>query len=133
MPFKLRNKNAAFFDRQNLSMKEYVSLKKTEDFGRAYRQGKSYGNKLLVIYYFERGQNPEVRVGISVSKKVGNSVERHKIKRQLKECFRTRLDWWKDGIDVVVVARREIKDKDYNKILEALVSAGIHLGICDPR
>lgn len=113
-------------------MKEFVSLKTSADFGRAYRQGRSYGNEILVIYCVAGGQNPTGRIGISVSKKIGNSVERHRIKRQLKECFRTHLEWWKDGIDIVVVARHGIKGKDYKTIFDALTRAGEHLNICTP-
>ncbi len=105
-------------------MKQYVSLKKNTDFGRVYRQGKSYGNKLLVMYVLERGQDQEGRIGISVSKKVGNSVVRHRVKRLIKESFRTHLDRWKAGYDIVVIARQDAKDKDYHKIESAL----LHLG-----
>ena len=82
----------------------FVSLKKNEDFGRVYRQGKSYGNKLLVMYVLEKGQGLENRVGISVSKKVGNSIVRHRIKRVVRECFRTHWQQWKAGYDIVVIA-----------------------------
>ena len=114
-------------------MKEFVSLKTSADFGRAYRQGRPYGNEILVIYCIVGDQNPTGRIGISVSKKIGNSVERHRIKRQLKECFRTHLDWWKDGMDIVVVARHGIKGKDYKTIFDALTRAGEHLNICTPE
>lgn len=109
-------------------MEKFVSLKKTTDFGQAYHQGKSYGNKLLVVYFVDRGQNQEGRVGISVSKKVGNSVVRHSVKRKLKECFRTHLDRWKD-CDIVVVARYAAKDADFQSLLSALEHAGKHLNI----
>jgi len=110
-------------------MKKFVSLKKNEDFGRAYRRGKSYGSSIAVMYYFERGQDLESRVGISVSKKVGNSVVRHRLKRQIRECFRTHLDRWKDGYDIVVVARQGMKDADFASIDSTLTRLGNKLGI----
>jgi len=113
-------------------MKEFVSLKKNEDFGRVYRQGRSYGNRLLVMYVFERGQDPESRIGISVSKKVGNSVVRHRLKRQIRECFRTRSSEWKDGYDIVVIAKKDAKDKDYQKIENALWHLGKKLDLVYP-
>lgn len=105
-------------------MEHFVSLKKNDDFGRVYRQGKSYGNKLLVMYVLERGQDQENRIGISVSKKVGNSVVRHRIKRLIKESFRTRSSEWKTGYDIVVIARKDAKDKDYKKMESALMHLG---------
>lgn len=104
----------------------FVSLKKNEDFGRVYRQGKSYGNKLLVMYVLEKGQSLENRVGISVSKKVGNSVIRHRIKRLVRECFRTHWQQWKAGYDIVVIARQNAKSKSYQEIESALLHLGRH-------
>lgn len=110
-------------------MEKFISLKSSSDFGQVYHQGKPYGNKLLVVYILERGQNQPGRVGISVSKKVGNSVVRHRIKRRLKECFRTHLDRWKDGFDIVVVARQASSEADYQSLESALAHAGKHLHI----
>ncbi|MBQ0026379.1 MAG: ribonuclease P protein component [Lachnospiraceae bacterium] len=110
-------------------MEHFNSISKTTDFGRAYRQGKSYGNNLLVMFAYCRGRDQEGRVGISVSKKVGNSIIRHRLKRQIRECFRTHLSEWKDGYDIVVVARQGAKSQEYSKLLEALNSAGTCLGV----
>lgn len=107
-------------------MERFVSLKKNDDFGQVYRRGKSYGNKLLVMYVLERGRDQESRIGISVSKKVGNSVVRHRIKRLVRESFRTHSSEWKSGYDIVVIARKDAKDKDYSKIESALTHLGKH-------
>lgn len=105
-------------------MKQFVSLKKTSDFGEVYQQGRSYGNKLLVMYVLENSQGHAGRVGISVSKKVGNSVVRHRIKRLIRECYRRNLVCWSDDHDYVVVVRPEAKDKDYKDIESALEHLG---------
>ena len=107
-------------------MKKFVSLKKNSDFGEVYRQGRSYGNRLLVMYVLEKSQDHEGRVGLSVSKKVGNSVVRHRMKRLIRENFRTSCENWKDGCDYVVVVRKEAKDKDYHQIGGALRHLGKH-------
>lgn len=78
------------------------------------------------MYVLERGQDQESRIGISVSKKVGNSVVRHRIKRLIRESFRTHSKEWKAGYDIVVIARQEAKDKDYKKIESALMHLGKH-------
>ena len=65
-------------------MKNSQSLKKNADFQALYKEGKSFANKYLVMYVKENdwGKN---RIGISVSKKVGNSVVRHRVKRLILE------------------------------------------------
>lgn len=107
-------------------MKQFVSMKNTRDFGEVYQQGKSYGNRLLVMYVLEKSQDHDGRVGISVSKKVGNSVVRHRIKRLIKEHFRKNLVHWKPNYDYVIVVRKDAKDKDYWKIESALIHLGKH-------
>ena len=59
-------------------MKYSESLKKNKDFQYIYRKGKSYANKYLVMYVLENGTGQN-RLGISVSKKVGNSIVRHRL------------------------------------------------------
>ncbi len=107
-------------------MKKLISLKKNSDFGEVYQQGRSYGNRLLVMYVLDKGQDHEGRVGISVSKKVGNSVVRHRIKRCIRESFRTSAEYWMDGFDYVVVVRKEARDKDYHQLEGALRHLGKH-------
>ena len=63
------------------------SLKKNKDFQNVYRNGKSYADKYLVMYVLENGLESN-RIGISVSKKVGNSVVRHHLTRLLRESYR---------------------------------------------
>lgn len=107
-------------------MEKFKSLKKNRDFGEVYRRGRSYGNRLFVLYVLQREADDRSRVGISVSRKVGNSVVRHRIKRQIKECFRRDLISWKDGFDYVVVVKKEAKEKDYRQIESALRHLGKH-------
>ena len=61
-------------------MKFSESLKRNSDFQRVYREGKSYANRYLVLYVLQN-QTERNRLGISVSKKVGNSVVRHRMAR----------------------------------------------------
>lgn len=114
-------------------MKQFVSLKKNHDFGEVYQQGRSYGNKLLVMYVLEKSQDHDGRVGISVSKKVGNSVVRHRIKRLIRESFRRNLVYWKANYDYVIVVRKEAKDKDYTAIESALVHLGKRQSVYDVK
>ena len=84
-------------------MKYSESLKKNRDFQNVYKKGKSYANRYLVMYVLENDTDRN-RLGISVSKKVGNSVIRHHVTR--------------------VIARNTAKDISYHEVESAL----LHLG-----
>ncbi len=99
------------------------SLKKTGDFRTVYKTGKSYANKLLVMYVRKNGSGRN-RFGISVSKKVGNSVVRHHLARLLRESYRLHEEMFHSGWDIVVVARAGAKTASYREIESAL----LHLG-----
>ena len=78
-------------------MKFSESLKKNYQFQSVYRSGKSYANKYLVMYVMENGTGGN-RIGISVSKKVGNSVVRHRLTRLLRESYRLREAMFNSGL-----------------------------------
>ncbi|MDD6202201.1 MAG: ribonuclease P protein component [Lachnospiraceae bacterium] len=99
------------------------SLKKNTDFKTVYKNGISYANKYLVMYVFKNNQNKN-RLGISVSKKVGNSVVRHHLTRLIRESYRLHEKVFNSGLDIVVVARKSAKDCNYFEIESAL----LHLG-----
>ena len=99
------------------------SLKKNRDFQVVYRKGKSYANKYLVMYILKNDMDIN-RVGISVSKKVGNSVVRHRMTRLIRESYRLQESMFQRGLDIVVVCRAGAKDKGYKDLESAL----IHLG-----
>lgn len=104
-------------------MKFSESLKKNRDFQIVYRTGKSYANKYLVMYVKENGLEKN-RVGISVSKKVGNSVVRHHLTRLIRENYRVLEANFQCGFDIIIIARVSAKDKNYHQLQSAL----IHLG-----
>ena len=99
-------------------MKRFPSIKKNSDFQIVYKNGTSYANRLLIMYVYQRDRD-ESRIGISVSKKVGNSVVRHHVTRLIRESFRLNREQTDSGLDIVVVARAAAKDSDYNKIESA--------------
>ena len=99
------------------------SLKKNHQFQFVFRNGKSYANKYLVMYVKENGLDKN-RIGISVSKKVGNSVVRHRITRLVRESYRLHEDMFDSGLDIVVIARAGAKNSTYWDIESAL----LHLG-----
>lgn len=106
-------------------MKFSESLKKNSDFQKVYREGKSYANRYLVMYILENGTSSN-RIGISVSKKVGNSVVRHRVKRLIKEAYRLHEDMLQNGFDIVIIARVSAKKISYPETKSALMHlAGI--------
>ena len=104
-------------------MKFTDALKKNRDFRIVYQQGKSYANKFFIMYVLENDQ-PCNYLGISVSKKVGNSVVRHRIKRLVREAYRLHEDMFNSGLNIVVIARPAARDVTYREV----VSAIMHLG-----
>ena len=101
-------------------MKFSESLKKNDQFREVYKNGRSLANKYLVIYVLEN--NLEInRLGISVSKKVGNSVVRHHLARLIRESYRLHEDMFNSGLDIVVVARKSAADINYHDMESALL------------
>ena len=96
------------------------SLKKNRDFQNVYKKGKSFANKYLVMYVLENDTNRN-RLGISASKKVGNSVIRHRITRLVRESYRLHENIFNSGLDIVVVARKSAASVGYQEIEEALL------------
>ena len=96
------------------------SLKKNHQFQFVYKNGKSYANKYLVMYVKENGTEKN-RIGISVSKKVGNSVVRHRVTRLVRESYRLHEAVFNSGLDIVVVARASAASVGYEEIESALL------------
>ena len=98
-------------------------FKKNKDFQVVYKRGKSYANRYLVMYVLENGQNRN-RIGISVSKKVGNSVVRHHLTRLIRENYRLLEGNFLCGYDIIIVVRVNGKNSTFADMKSAL----IHLG-----
>lgn len=99
------------------------SLKKNKDFQKVYKNGKSAANRFLVLYQMENGMKKN-RLGISVSKKVGNSVVRHRLTRLIRESYRLHEREFACGYDMIFIARPGAKGRTYQEIESAL----LHLG-----
>ena len=96
------------------------SLKKNKDFRNVYENGKSYADKYLVMYVLENNKNIN-RLGISASKKVGNSVVRHRFARLVRESYRLHENIFNSGLDIVVVARKSAASVGFFEIESALL------------
>ena len=96
-----------------------ISLRKGKEFSDVYKSGSSKANRYLVMYVRNNGLDYN-RIGISVSKKVGNSVIRHRIRRLIKESLRRSGDRFNIGLDLVVIARGTAKGRTYQEIADAV-------------
>jgi ribonuclease P protein component len=101
-------------------------LSRSGEFDRVYRDGSSHATRYLVLYSFPRKSEDvdEVRLGVSVSRKVGGAVDRNRVKRALREAFWGLSDRLPDSHDFVLVARPEIGD-----LIEREGSGGVRASI----
>ena len=95
-------------------------MKKNRDFRTVYQNGKSMGSHRLVLYVLANGTERN-RVGISVSKKVGNSVVRHHLTRLVRESYRLHEQEFDDGLDLVWIVRPRAKESNFFQIESAMM------------
>ncbi len=100
-------------------MKKKYKLRKNSEFQKVYKKGKNYWNKLIVMYVMKNGKDL-TRVGFSLTKKYGNSVERNKIKRQMKEIYRLNSDKIVEGYDLIFIPKLTTKNVTYSDIENAM-------------
>ena len=98
----------------------FETLRKNSDFRSVYNKKKSFGDRYLVMYIKENGTDT-IRLGVSVSKKVGNSIVRHRLARLIRESFRLESHRITRGLDIVVVARTSLSDKGYKETHQSMV------------
>lgn len=93
-------------------MNRSYSLKRNKEFQRVYRTGKSQGSKTVVLVH-NRGRQGALRVGFSVSKKVGNAVVRNRVKRRMREAFRLMLSDVARGHNLIFIARETAANESF--------------------
>jgi ribonuclease P protein component len=100
-------------------------LSRSRDFDAVYRHGRSVSTRFLTLYWFQRDESVgDPRLGFAVPKAVGNAVVRNRIKRQLREIVRERLQRVPSSNDYVLVVRQglpEATEANGSEWLEARV------------
>lgn len=99
-------------------MKRRYRIKKNECFQFIRRKGRSFANRQLVLCMLPN-ELPYSRFGFSISTRIGNAVERNRIKRRLREAIRLRQSTIEPGWDIVFIARRPIRQLDYHQMDDA--------------
>jgi ribonuclease P protein component len=95
-------------------------LKRRNDFRRVFRAGRSVANRQFVVYVAKRSESGPARLGISVSRKVGNAVVRNRVKRLIKEVSRHWMEHIKSQADIVVIARNPVANMSYDQVKSSL-------------
>jgi ribonuclease P protein component len=93
-------------------LKKKNRIKVPGDFRKTYSTGKSFANRFLILY-FRRNYLNTVRIGFSVSKKIGKAHDRNRVKRLLREAVRRKIEKLEKGYDLIFIARDKIKGIDY--------------------
>lgn len=101
-------------------MNKRQRIKKNEEFQTVFKNGKSFANRQFVVYIFKKDQQPEFRIGLSVSKKIGNAVTRNRIKRYLRQSFLELKDCVKADMDYVIVARLQAAQINFHETKKSL-------------
>ncbi len=103
-------------------MKKKEILRNQRNFASVYKRGKSKGSKYVVVLYKRNGLAYS-RVAFLASKKVGNSVQRNRARRLMREAYRTMNRELRRGYDVIFVARNTVNDRKMNDVQKAMFGA----------
>ena len=101
-------------------MKKRQRIKKNEDFQKVFKRGKSFANRQFVVYSMPKEGQKEFRIGLSVSKKLGNAVLRNQIKRYIRQTFLEIKDEVRQDMDYVIIARHSAATLNFLETKESL-------------
>lgn len=104
------------------------SLKNNYEFKRLYLRGKKRANATLAVYC-RKNKTDKNRLGITVGRKIGNAVERNRLRRRIKEAYRTNEKLFNKGFDIVIVGRTKAVFSDFRDIELSLRELFSELGI----
>ena len=101
-------------------LRKNFRVKKEKDFNAIFQEGKSVANRKFVVYRLENSEQ-HFRVGLSVSKKLGNAVTRNQIKRRIRHVLIIHKDQIIENLDFVVIARKGVEEMNYTEIEKNLL------------
>lgn len=101
-------------------MDKIYRLRSNMEFKKVYSGGKSYWNRNLVLYV-KKNDIGNTRVGYSITKKIGNSVVRNRVRRRMKEVYRLKFDGIKNNFDLIFIPKKNIVDISYKELESAML------------
>lgn len=101
-------------------MKKEFRVKKNKDFQEAFKKGKSFANRQFVVYSLKKPEQEHFRIGLSVSKKIGNAVTRNQIKRYIRQAFHEMENEINNQFDYIIIARKPVVEMDFHEIKKSL-------------
>ncbi|MRX74001.1 ribonuclease P protein component [Bacillus lacus] len=102
-------------------MRKKNRIKKNEDFQTVFKKGKSMANRQFVVYSLIQPEEKEFRIGLSVSKKLGNAVTRNRIKRLIRQVLLEEKENLLTGRDYIIIARKPAAEMDYSEVKKSLI------------
>jgi ribonuclease P protein component len=102
-------------------MKKKLRIKKNDEFQEVFNKGESFGNRQFVVYVLEKPNQDHFRIGLSVSKKIGNAVVRNQIKRYIRQSFLELMEDIRVGRDYVIIARKPSAEMDFFSVKSSLI------------
>ena len=102
-------------------MNKRQRIKKNEDFQKVFKRGKSFANRQFVVYVMPKQDQKHFRVGLSVSKKLGNAVKRNQIKRYIRQALLELREDVKQDVDYVIIARHGAAALDFHETKNSLM------------
>lgn len=102
------------------TMKKEYRIKKNKEFQEAFKKGKSFANRQFVVYTLNKPEQDHFRIGLSVSKKIGNAVTRNQIKRYIRQAFLELEEDVKNHFDYVIIARKPAATMNFHEVKKSL-------------
>lgn len=102
-------------------MKKKYRIKKNDDFQKVFRRGKSFANRQFVVYTLKQEGSNHFRIGLSVSKKIGNAVCRNRIKRYIRQSFYELEDQINPENEYIIIARKPAANMDFHEVKKSLI------------
>jgi ribonuclease P protein component len=96
-------------------MNKHQRIKKNAEFQKIFKRGKSFANRQFVVYCLAKEGQVDFRIGLSVSKKIGNAVTRNRIKRYIRQAFLEMKEEINPNMDYVIIARHQAASLDFHE------------------
>lgn len=101
-------------------MRKDYRIKKNSDFQEVFKKGKSVANRQFVLYTLQKPEQIHFRIGLSVSKKIGNAVTRNQVKRYIRQVFHELDGDISNNVDYVIIARKPTATMNLHEVKQSL-------------